>query len=221
MANYSRQDADSGDVQANQTGTLSAIWRKSIPEGETVSLGYGAVRDPLFRVYTEDTFNGNNSKTTFSLTSDVVENPRMSSTDGDVVAYVDDSKTTDFSVDYVNDEITFDSAPSSGTDNVEIYYIFEGGQFEIVVENNDQAGQTDTVLEEALRSLHRVDQLDNPVTIDEAHLKKPNNLVAKLRADTQISTSERAPHVLRFPYVAGRATESEVDEYQKQIGLIG
>lgn len=221
MANYSRNDADTGDVQANQTGTLSAIWRKSIPENVTVSTGYGAVRDPVFRVYTEDVFSGNNSKTTFSLNNEVVDNPRMSDTDGTVVAYVDDSKTRAFSVDFANNEVTFDSAPSSGTDNVEIYYIFEDGQFEIQVENNDQKGQTDTILEEALRSLHAVDQLDNPVDLDEAHLVKPNNLVAKLRSSVQISTSDRAPHVLRFPYVPDRATEAEVDEYQEEIGLIG
>lgn len=221
MANYSRKDADSGDVQVNQTGTLSAVWRKSIPEGSTISLGYGSVRDPLFRLYTEDTFNGNNSKKTFSLSADVVENPRMAEAGGDVVAYVDGSETTDFSVDYEDNKVTFDSAPSSGTDNVEVYYIFEGGQFEIVVENNDQRGQTDTILEEALRSLHRVDQLDNPVEIDTAHLEKPNNLVVELRADVEISTSDRAPHVLRFPYVADRAPEAEVEQYQSEIGQIG
>jgi hypothetical protein len=138
-----------------------------------------------------------------------------------VVAYVDDTKTTAFSVDFANDQITFDSAPSSGTDNVEIYYLFEGGQFEIQVENNDQAGQTDTILEEALRSLARVDQLDNPKMLDEAHLRKPNNLVVKLRANVQVSTSDRAPHVIRIPYVPNKATESEVQEYQEQIGLIG
>jgi len=221
MANYQIADADTGDIQANQTGVLSAIFRKSIPEKTTVSTGYGAVRDPLFRIYTEDTFSGNNSKTTFELDADVVENPRVPNTNGNLVAFVDDSKTTDFTVDFQNDEVTFDSAPSSGTDNVEIYYLFEGGQFEIQVENNDQAGQTDTILEEALRSLARVDQLDNPKMLDEAHLEKPNNLVVKLRADVKVSTSDRAPHVIRIPYVPNKATESEVEEYQEQIGLIG
>jgi len=220
MANYQIRDADSGDIQLNQTGVLSTIFRKSIPEGKVVSLGYGAVRDPLFRIYTEDVFNGNNSKTTFDLSADVVENPRVPDTNGNVVAYVDGSKTTDFSVDFENDQVTFDSAPSSGTDNVEVYYLFEGGQFELQIENNDQAGQTDVVLEEALRSLHRVDQLDNPKEIDEAHLRKPNNLVAKLRSDVQISTSDRAPHVIRIPYVPNRASEEEVEMYQDEIGTV-
>jgi len=221
MANYQIADADTGDIQANQTGVLSAIFRKSIPEKTIVSTGYGSVREPLFLIYTEDTFSGNNSKTTFSLDSDVADNPRVPNTDGNVVAYVDDSKTRDFTVDFENNEVTFDSAPSSGTDNVEIYYLFTGGQFEIQVENNDQAGQTDTILEEALRSISPVDQRDNPKSLDEAHLRKPNNLVVKLRADVQVSTSDRAPHLIRIPYVPNKATESEVEEYQEQIGLIG
>lgn len=218
MPSYNRKSADSGGFDQNNSGLKTEIWKKSIPEGDVVSLNYGALKTPLFRFYTEDTFSGDGSETTFSLTDSVVDNPRMSSADGDVVAYVDGSKTDAFSVDYANNEITFDSAPSDDTDNVEVFYIFEDGSFEIVVESNDQGGKEDVVLSESLRSAHKVDQLDNPLELDEAHMVKPNNLVARLDSDTVISTDSRAPHQIRVPHKKNEATEEIVEEYQDNIG---
>lgn len=218
MANYNISSADSGSLTQNQTGVMSEIFKKSIPEGDVISLNYGALGSPLFRFYTEDTFSGDGSQTTFSLSGDVVDNPRMDSTNGDVVAYVDGSKTTDFSVDYANDEVTFGSAPSDDTDNVEIFYLFGGGSFEVVIESNDQGGKEDVVLSESIESAHLVDQLDNPLELDTAHAIKPNNLVIRYRGQTEITTDERAPAQARIPFVKNQATEEEVEQYQDNIG---
>lgn len=218
MANYNIKSADSGSLESNQTGVMSEIFKKSIPEGDVISTNYGALSDPLFRFYTLDTFSGNNSKTTFSLNDEVVENPRMSSADGDVVAYVDGDKTNDITVDYANNEVTFGSAPSSGTDNVEIFYLFGGGSFEVVVESNDQGGKEDVILSESINSAHLVDQLDNPLELDTAHMEKPNNLVVRYRGQTEIATDSRAPAQARIPFKKNQASEEEVEQYQDNIG---
>lgn len=217
MPNYTVQSAEKG-IQSNTPGQLTAVYRKSIPEGVTVSTDYGAIRDPIFRLYTNDTFSGNNSKTTFSLDDDLVENPRMDAVDGDVVAFVDGSRTTAYSVDHANDEITFDTAPASGTDNVEIFYIFNPGTIDLVVEANDRATKEDAIVEEDIRAIHQVDQRDNPVDIATAHLQKPNNLALKLRSSVKVTEDERAPHRVQIPYVRDQAEPSEVERYQKELG---
>jgi len=142
----------------------------------TISTNYGALRDPIFRLYTEDIFSGNGSKSTFELNNDLVESPRMDAVDGDVVAFVDGTRTTDYTVDHANNEVTFDSAPGSASDNVEIFYIFNPGNIELVVEANDRATKTDAIVEEDIRAIHQVDQRDNPVEINTAHLQKPLQL---------------------------------------------
>lgn len=218
MANYNIKSADSGSLESNQTGVMSEIFKKSIPEGDVISTNYGALSDPLFRFYTLDTFSGDGSKTTFSLNDEVVDNPRMDSANGDVVAYVDESKDTDITVDYDNNEVTFGTAPSDATDNVEIFYLFGGGSFEVVVESNDQGGKEDVILSESINSAHLVDQLDNPLELDTAHMEKPNNLVIRYRGQTEIATDERAPSQARIPFVKNQASQEEVERYQDNIG---
>jgi len=217
MPNYTVESAEKG-IQRNTTGQLTAVYRKSIPEGVTISTNYGALRDPIFRLYTEDIFSGNGSKTTFALNDDLVESPRMDAVDGDVVAFVDGTRTTDYSVDHANNEVTFDSAPGSATDNVEIFYIFNPGNIELVVEANDRATKTDAIVEEDIRAIHQVDQRDNPVEINTAHLQKPNNLALKLRSSVQVTDDPRAPHRVQIPYVRNKAEPSEVETYQEQLG---
>lgn len=217
MPNYTVESAQKG-IQTNTPGQLTAVYRKSIPEGVTVSTDYGALRDPIFRLYTEDVKSGNGSKTTFTLDNDLVESPRMDAVDGDVVAFVDGTRTTDYSVDHANNEVTFDSAPGSDSDNVEIFYIFNPGTIELVVEANDRATKTDAIVEEDIRAIHQVDQRDNPVDISTAHLQKPNNLALKLRSSVQVSEDERAPHRVQIPYVRNQAEPSEIEAYQEQLG---
>jgi hypothetical protein len=217
MPNYTVESAEKG-IQRNTTGQLTAVYRKSIPEGVTISTNYGALRDPIFRLYTEDIFSGNGSKSTFELNNDLVESPRMDAVDGDVVAFVDGTRTTDYTVDHANNEVTFDSAPGSASDNVEIFYIFNPGNIELVVEANDRATKTDAIVEEDIRAIHQVDQRDNPVEINTAHLQKPNNLALKLRSSVQVTDDPRAPHRVQIPYVRNKAEPSEVETYQEQLG---
>jgi len=217
MPNYTVESAEKG-IQRNTTGQLTAVYRKSIPEGVTISTNYGALRDPIFRLYTEDIFSGNGSKSTFELNNDLVESPRMDAVDGDVVAFVDGTRTTDYTVDHANNEVTFDSAPGSASDNVEIFYIFNPGNIELVVEANDRATKTDAIVEEDIRAIHQVDQRDNPVEINTAHLQKPNNLALKLRSSVQVTDDPRAPHRVQIPYVRNKAEPPEVETYQEQLG---
>lgn len=217
MATYNVNNADSGGVSQNTADVDSEIWKKSIPANLTVSTNVGAVQPPLFRLFTEDTFSGDGTTTTFTLNDNVEDNPRLSDTDT-VIVYEDGTQTTAYSVDYANNEITFDSAPANGTDNIEVFYLFTDGQFEVVVQNNDQAGKEDAIVEEAVRGLHQVDQLDNPVEIEEAHLQKPNNLVAKLNSSAQISTDSRAPHKIRIPFRKNVASEEQVEAFQAKLG---
>lgn len=217
MARYDVSNADSGNVSQNTTGVDSVIWKKSIPANQIISTNVGNIAPPLLRLYTEDTFSGDGSTTTFSLNDNVVDNPRLGDTDTAVI-YVDGSLVTNYSIDYDNNEIDFDSAPASGTDNIEVFYLFRDGQLDVAVQNNDQAGKEETIIEEAVRGLHAVDQLDNPVEIDTAHMVKPNNLVVKLNSDTQISTDSRAPHKLRIPYKKNVASESQVEDFQATLG---
>ena len=217
MARYDVANADTGGVQSNTTGVDSVIWKKSIPANQIISTNVGRIAPPLYRLYTEDTFSGDGSTTTFTLNDTVVDNPRLDDTKTAVI-YVDGSKVSNYSIDYENDEIDFDSAPANGTDNIEVFYLFQDGQFEVAVQNNDQAGKEETIVEEAIRGLHAVDQLDNPVEIDTAHMKKPNNLVVKLNSSVEISTDDRAPHQLRTPYKKNVVSEEQVEEFQERLG---
>lgn len=218
MANYNISSADSGGLSQNQTGVMSEIFKKSIPEGDVISLNYGALGSPLFRFYTEEVKSGDGSQTTFSVSGDIVDNPRMDSTNGDVVAYVDGDKTTDFEVDYANNKVTFGTAPSDGTDNVEIFHLIGDGSFEVVIEADDQGGKEDVVLSESIQSAHLVDQMDNPLELDTAHAIKPNNLVIRYKGETEVTTDERAPAQARIPFKRNEATEEEVEQYQDSIG---
>jgi hypothetical protein len=66
---------------------------------------------------TTDTFSGDGTTTTFTLTNSNVKNVRSVTVDGNAQSF-----GTDYSVDYSNATITFTTAPATGTDNISVQY---------------------------------------------------------------------------------------------------
>lgn len=83
----------------------------------------------------KDTYDGTGSKTTFSVSGDLI--PVVGETAIEeqpypvVVAVADGSEATIASVDYNANEVTLDSAPSNGTDNVHLFPVVATGTVKI------------------------------------------------------------------------------------------
>lgn len=89
-----------------------------------------------FRPRYKETFSGDGATTTFSLTGDVAPVHGEPTLDDQqfpaVVAYdsAASSELTVDSIDYAANDVTFASAPSSGTDNVEVWPILVEGEIQ-------------------------------------------------------------------------------------------
>lgn len=95
---------------------------------------YVGRRDPTrFVPRTMETFDGDGTKTEFSLTADVqpvAGETEVADQDYPVVEAVDTSDGSELSVasvNYAQNTVTFESAPATGTDNVKVYPILNEG----------------------------------------------------------------------------------------------
>jgi hypothetical protein len=167
---------------------------------------------------TKDTFSGDGTTTTFTLTKDIVDNERLPDNFGAVVAYVDGTQT-DVTVDYSANTITFASAPAAGTDNVVAYYIWKDGQVEIRVEAPaGTRGIYKTIFNDSLKKIHVVDQFDQrkpfklyqPVVLPEDF-----RLVVRLKATGIVSWDDNNVITrITIPYKL-----MPLNEYLNNIGL--
>lgn len=66
---------------------------------------------------TTEEFNGTGSETSFQVSQATIKNVRSVTVGGAIQTY-----KTDYDVDYTNNTVTFSTAPSSGTNNVDIQY---------------------------------------------------------------------------------------------------
>jgi len=121
------------DTLQNTPNTNTPVIEWTIPHKftEVVFAGGKHITKAEFR--TLETASGDGTTTTFSLSADVIavagERAIEDQPFAAVVAYDTDagSELTVDSVDYMKDEVTFESAPNNGNDNVKIYPVFGGG----------------------------------------------------------------------------------------------
>lgn len=177
----------------------------------------------------QDTFDGDGSTTTFNLTKDATDVPRK---DNDVVVYVGGSREdpSNYTVDYDADTVTFDSAPASGTDNVEVFYIPATGETVKlkVYDRADSRNRNDRVFNTLDKSLFTTDALDRsqaPQIQRQVLLVEEMELALRINADYQYSTDDRVLDeliVLEIPYeeVPFSSVEDRTDEIRKSLGQV-
>lgn len=147
-------------IQGNTAGAESDILTYTVPKKTARVLK----SHPGIELYLPvlDTFSGDGTTTTFSLSKNAVDVPQK---DPDVIAYVGGTRQdpSTYTVDYSADTVTFDSAPASGTDNVEVFYIpTEGNSVQIKVYSNEDrsSGSHDRMMNSLDRSLFTTDPLN-------------------------------------------------------------
>jgi hypothetical protein len=120
----------------NTTGSHTEILRWTVPDKFRRVVMAGGKHYTKAHLRSKETASGDGSSTTFSLTADIVptggETTPADQTEPTVVAY-DSSAGSQLMVDSYDfdaNEVTFASAPDSGTDNVLIWPIMSEGIFQ-------------------------------------------------------------------------------------------
>lgn len=141
--NHRGTEVDSANVTRSQntTGSLTEILRWAQPRKYEEMVFSGGKHWTKAELRGLETFDGDGSTTTFSLTANIqaiggetaIEDQPFPT----VVAYdtAAGSQLTVDSVDYVNDDVTFASAPNTGTDNVKIWFVINEGTFQYRAED--------------------------------------------------------------------------------------
>jgi len=128
-------EVDSGNVTRSQntTGSLTEVLRWTVPSKyEQLTLA-GGRHWSKFILRGLETFSGDGVATAFTLTADIQaiggETTVADQPHPVVVAYdtAGAAQLTVDSVDYVADEVTFTTAPATGTDNVKVWYVVSEG----------------------------------------------------------------------------------------------
>lgn len=126
----------------NTADTLTEILEWTVPEKyeEMVVAGGRHWTKAILRRL--ETFDGDGAATTFAVSGDLIAQGGETEIDDQphpvAVVYDADAATqhTIASVDYVANEITLDSAPTTGTDNVKIWYVMGDGEVQYRAEDS-------------------------------------------------------------------------------------
>jgi len=111
-------------------------------------------------LYTKETFSGDGSTTTFTLSNEIVDSEILPDNKGAVLVFVGGTQT-DVTVNYSAHQITFSSAPASGTDNIVVYYLFKDGQVEIrAVAPVGTSGIYRPLFNDSINRVHLLNQFD-------------------------------------------------------------
>lgn len=228
MPVLTKDDSDSGDFQTNTTGVETVIWEKTVEKGQIFDLGAATQAMRIF-LQTHDQFDGDGTTTTFSLTDNILDVPKVTDTGENAAGYVGGTSSSLSSVDFSADSVTFSSAPSSGTGNVDVFYNHADGDLKLKILNNRRAGREEKILQTAVRALHQQDQYQTPPDI-------PNNAIVgedmvirlTLNSSVQIANDSTgnsgatpAANVFRLPYVQRPDKEkwrNAVDEFVQSMG---
>jgi hypothetical protein len=159
MQGYKLLTVDDFTKIANTANVWSEIASFYIPRERVYAL-LDNVNIELF-LYTKDTFSGDGTTTDFTLNNDIVDNERLPDDKGAAIGFVGGSEAAISSINYSTNTVTFASAPASGTDNVDIYYIFREGDLEIRVEAPvGTKGIYRVIFNSDVRRIHTIDQFD-------------------------------------------------------------
>jgi len=120
----------------------------------------------------QDTFNGDDSTTEFTLTyGDIVH--------GSVVIEVDETELTedtDYTVDYSAGKITFQTAPASGTDNIVVDYSYFAADPSGILLDDITASQDPDYARLILLGVYYLDNFETAPLVDVIERLARNNI---------------------------------------------
>lgn len=125
--------ADNVTLEQNDPGRLDSIVEWEMPKKYRLVAIAGGKHWTKGTFRTKETLDGDGAATTFSLSEDLIAvsgEPRVEDQPFPVVVAYDTAGSTQLTVadvDYYSNEVTFDSAPASGTDNVVVYPVMGEG----------------------------------------------------------------------------------------------
>lgn len=156
MYSYLHKD-DFETKQANTANVETLIAEAVVPK----DFAWYLPADPMqIFLGTKDIFSGNGSTTQFNLTKDLVDTPNLGDDGGAVAGYVANVRAAISAVNYDTNQVTFASAPASGSNNVEVYYIFGGGNLKIRAAHPNKTSGFKQLFARAIANIHTVDQYD-------------------------------------------------------------
>lgn len=225
MISYITPDSVGFESVGNTANAKTDVWRYTVPRTTNVLL----TDDRPIEMYvpTVDTFDGDGSTTTFTVSQDMVDVPRKTE---DVIVFVGGTEQTrgsgnDYTVDYANDQITFNTAPASGTDNIEVFYIpVAGNAFDLSVYNNESRDRNDPLASPQDRSLHEIDQLDDNQAV---RISGDQPLVPKMVVTLEVDSSFQYTvdsrivdrlFIVRLPYRNLDASQVDADAVRSAVG---
>ncbi|MDD5615254.1 MAG: hypothetical protein PHH85_03550 [Candidatus Methanoperedens sp.] len=157
MFNYLHKD-DFETKQANTANVETLIAEAVVPEKMAWYLTGEAMQ--LF-LAVKETFSGNGVATQFTTTKGIIDSPSLGDDGGAVAGYVGGARAAISAVNYTTGVVTFASAPASGTNNVDVYYIIKAGNLKIRAAHPNKTSRFKQLFARSVQNIHSTDQYNN------------------------------------------------------------